>query len=199
MLVFAGGLSSCINSSNTLELASKEEDLDERWAGRMRLKSQADEHYLPTEDPEIIAILQKHKVAMYQSFPHQTEPQALLSYTLEGTGVVCKENSLKDLFATGKFYDLFDETWAGDLILKPQEDVNYVATNDPEIIAIVEKHGVELSQVWAGPRDVINPDLLLIYLLKGTGMVSKEKSLSDFFATGKFEEWRPETEIGIPL
>ncbi|MCL2074346.1 MAG: S8 family serine peptidase [Marinilabiliaceae bacterium] len=171
----------------------------QKFSGRMRLRSHEKENYLATKDPDIITILQKYDVVMYQSFPDETEPQALLYYTLIGVGKEIKENSIRDLFATGKFYEWFDETWAGDLILKPHEDVNYVATKDPEIIAILEEHDVELYQVWAGPREVLNRDLLLIYLLKGTGIVNKENSLKDLFATGKFEEWIPESGIGIPL
>ena len=74
--------------------------------------------------------------------------------------------------------------WAVKLKLKPQEDESYLATNDPEIRALVSKHDVTLRQTYQGFK---TPELLLYYVLEGKGC-NKENAIKDFLATGKFED-----------
>ena len=198
LLILAGVFSSCIKSN------LKEGELDEKWAGRMRVKIQIrpqikelfGENYLATEDPEIIAILQKHDVGLYRTYPDEIDIVLLQHYTLIGKGVESKDNSIKDLFATGKFEEWFDETWSGMIKLKPQENENYLATRDPEMISIINKHGIKFYRTWSGTKDV---ELLLYYTLEGTGVISKENAIRDLFATGKFEEWYKESGMSYAL
>jgi hypothetical protein len=79
--------------------------------------------------------------------------------------------------------------WAVELTLKPQTDENYLPTEDPEIKALVLKHGVEFRQSAA---DTTLPELMPYYQLRGKGSMSKESReniIKAFLATGKFEDY----------
>ena len=80
------------------------------WAVKLKLKPQADESYLPTEDPEIKALLSKYGVTMNQIMPlgPRSSPELLLYYDLRGPCSMSKErreNCIADFLATGKFED----------------------------------------------------------------------------------------------
>ncbi|MDR2148734.1 MAG: hypothetical protein LBE91_20020 [Tannerella sp.] len=75
------------------------------------------------------------------------------------------------------------------LKLKPQADENYLATEDPEMKALVLKHDVAFKQSFPGPKST--PELLLDYDLTRKHSMSKEnfeKAINDFLDTGKFED-----------
>ena len=79
--------------------------------------------------------------------------------------------------------------WAVKMKLKPQADETYLPTKDPDIKALLLKHGVNLKQSWWLPTT--NPELLLYYDLRGRGTMnrkSRENAIKDFLATGKFED-----------
>jgi len=94
-------------------LLSAENDSEEPivlpWVVKIKLKPQADENYLPTEDPEIIVLLSKHGVTMTQVWPDPKAPREFLSYyNLRGLGTMSEEskaNCIADFLATGKFED----------------------------------------------------------------------------------------------
>ena len=72
--------------------------------------------------------------------------------------------------------------------LKPQSNMSYLATEDPEIIALVLKHDLSMSQTCPGPKST--PELLLYYNIQGKTEMSKdnwENAINEFLATGKFE------------
>ena len=82
----------------------------ESWAVKLKLKPQADENYLATEDLEIQALLSKHDVVMRQTMPPgpRSTPELLSYYTLTGKSSMSKEsreNCIKDFLSTGKFED----------------------------------------------------------------------------------------------
>jgi len=189
-MVFAGVFSSCTKME---KIDSKLiDESDERWLGKMILKQIEDVN----EDPEIIAILQKHDVELYRTYPGDEVNELLMCYyTLIGKGIKSKENSVRDLFATGKFYGSFDEKWSGEMKLKLQ-GVSYSATNDPEIIDIIKKYDLEMYQSYWGAK---TPELLLYYTLRGERLYNKENSVRDLNATGKFEEWFQDGGIAFGL
>ena len=79
--------------------------------------------------------------------------------------------------------------WAVKLKLKPQDDETYLPTRDPDIKALLLKHGLHFKQSWWLPTT--NPELLLYYDLRGRGTMdekSRENAINDFLATGKFED-----------
>ena len=78
--------------------------------------------------------------------------------------------------------------WAVKLTLKTQSDENYLATEAPEIMTLVAKHDVIFYQTWPDPK--APRELLLLYTLAGKGYdkENKENIISDFLATGKFED-----------
>jgi len=80
------------------------------WVVKLKLKPQADESYLPTEDPEIMALLSKHGVSMNQTMPPgpRSTPELMSYYTLTGPCSMSKEsreNCIAAFLATGKFED----------------------------------------------------------------------------------------------
>ncbi|MCL2681989.1 MAG: hypothetical protein FWE63_00720 [Bacteroidales bacterium] len=178
LLILAGGLGSC-------------KDKSERWTVQLRLKSQTDEHYLAIEDPKIKALISKHRVQFYQSYPEFNPPVFLLYYTLTGNN--SKENVIKDFLSTsifdGNVREICIHFACGlTLKLKPQADENYLATEDPEIQALISKHGVALRQAAPGAQ---NPELLLYYTLstmEDNREVNMVIVIKDFLATGKFED-----------
>jgi len=164
---------------------------NEKWTVQLKLKPQADESYLATENPKIQALVSKHKVKFYQSYTEYNVPVFLLYYTL--TGNSNKENTIRDFFDTGMFEN---KLWEGcihfycgvRLKLKPQEDENYLATEDPEIQALVVKHGVAFRQTYPGPKST--PELLLFYSITNEYYlkINMVTVVKDFLATGKFED-----------
>lgn len=63
--------------------------------------------------------------------------------------------------------------WFAGLKLKPQADVNYLATEDPIIKSLILKHGVTIRLAMPpGPRST--PGLLLYYTLIGKYSMSQE-------------------------
>ena len=81
--------------------------------------------------------------------------------------------------------------WAVRFTLKPNTDESYLATDDPEIKALVAKYDVIFYQTYQGFK---TPELLLLYTLRGKGC-DKENVIKDFLATGKFEDDVYEYEI----
>lgn len=177
------------------------------WFARLKLKPQADEGYLATEDFEIKALLLQHDVQMTQ-FWHgpSPDPEFLLYYDItvkDGMSVENRKKCIKDLIATGKFEDYIvcntctgEVDWVIKLKLKPQIDDSYLATEDAEIKALLLKHAVTMVQSWIGPTT--NPELLLYYDIQGTSSMSqenRESCIKDFLATGKFEDEVYEYEI----
>ena len=72
------------------------------WSVRLKLKPQLDKKYLANEDPEIKALISKHDLMFYQTYPEtKSVPELLLYYTLKGKNN--KENAIKDFLETGKF------------------------------------------------------------------------------------------------
>ena len=76
--------------------------------------------------------------------------------------------------------------WNVVLRLKPQKDENFSATEAPEIIALIEKHGVVFRQRNPGAN---NPELLLYYNLGGEDCNTGHIILQEFLATGLFEDY----------
>ena len=73
------------------------------WAVELKLKPQADESYLATEDTEIKALITKYDVELSQHLGTVRHPEIFWwYYNLSGTGNN-KENAIKDFLATGKF------------------------------------------------------------------------------------------------
>jgi len=178
---------------------SADNNIDAKWwFARLKLKPQADENYRATEDPQIKALLLKYGVKMTQCWRWPTSDSELLLYfDLAGKddlSVANKENCLKDFLATGKIEVVYKSSiteldWTVRLKLKPQADKNYLATEDTEIMALVLKHGVRISQSWPDPKAPL--ELLLDYDLRGSGTMSEESKIhciADFLATGKFED-----------
>jgi len=98
----------CGNSITSSENGN-EEPIVLPWVVKLKLKPQADENYLPTEDPAIKALLSKHGVTMTQTWPDpQASRELLLDYDLRGSGAMSEEskaNCIADFLATGKFED----------------------------------------------------------------------------------------------
>jgi len=78
--------------------------IDNNWIARLMLKPHANEKYSATLDPEIISLINKHRVDLRMSAPGYpaTEKISLL-YTLYGKDNM--ENVINDFLATGKFED----------------------------------------------------------------------------------------------
>jgi len=108
----------------------------------------------------------------------KTTALAAFLLMLAGGFVSCKKNNCDCIEELG---------WSVRLTLRPQADENYLATEDPEIQALVEKHDVTLSQTSPGAQD---PKLLLCYAITGKwcNKKNKENAIKDFLATGKFED-----------
>ena len=102
LLMLVGSFFSCGDDTN-------EECTEEMtWSLRFKLKPQADENYLATEDSEILDLVAKHDIIrFYQTYQGFQTPELLLYYTL--TGKWCnkenKEKVIDDFLATGKFED----------------------------------------------------------------------------------------------
>ena len=77
LLIFAGGFASC-----------REEECDcieeLGWSVRLKLKSQADESYLATEDSEIIDLVAKYDVIFEQTYSGFITLDLLLYYDITG-------------------------------------------------------------------------------------------------------------------
>ena len=167
------------------------------WTVELKLKPGADESYLATENTKIKALISKHRVRFYRSYPGFNPPVFLLYYTL--TGNSDRESTIKDFLATGMFDDNVRElcihfACGVRLKLKPHADEGYLATDDPEIQALISKHGIAFKQNWAGfkerPDYILNPELLLYYSLTNEYYieVNMVNVIQDFLATGKFED-----------
>ena len=102
----------------------------------------------------------------------------------DGIFPVCPDRGVSTVFLYN-FQDheieYFPRWWSVRLTLKPQPNADYLATEDPEIIALVLKHGVEFRLSAPGI-----PQFLLLYDLSGKD--GRKIVMKDFFATGKFEE-----------
>ena len=75
------------------------------WVVLLKLKSQEDESYVPTEDTEIKDLISKHGVTFEQPFPDKKDMDMFLYYSLHGRCCICMENVIKDFLATGRFED----------------------------------------------------------------------------------------------
>lgn len=73
------------------------------WTIRLKLIPQPDANYLPTEDPEIQALVLKHDVVLKLTLPGAKNPELLLYYDLWGNDG--RKIIIKDFLATGKFED----------------------------------------------------------------------------------------------
>jgi len=157
--------------------------LPEEFTVQFKLNPQTS-NGLATENPEIKALVSMHGVTFYQSYPEFTIPHFLLYYTLTGYGY--KHVIVQDFLETGLFdgnvRDHCIHFHCGvDLRLK-QEYKSYLITENPQIRALIAKHGVEFRQAFPGAT---NPVLGLYYLLyRGSNMPN---AIQDFLTTGKFE------------
>jgi len=157
--------------------------LPREFTVQLMLNSEAS-NGLATENPEIKALVAKHGVTFYQSYPEFSIPQFLLYYTLTGYGY--KHVIVQDFLETGLFdgnvRDYCIHFHCGvDLRLK-QEYKNYLIIENPQVRALIAKHGVEFRQAFPG---AINPVLGLYYLLyRGSNMPN---AIQDFLKMGKFE------------
>ena len=88
--------------------------------------------------------------------------------------------------------------WAVRLFLIPQADETYLATKDPEIKALIEKHNVIFYQTYAGERN-FGLELYYSLLRRKCENDNKENAIKDFLATGKFENCIIEYEIAYIL
>ena len=83
-----------------------------------------------------------------------------------------------------------ESVWFARLKLKPQADANYRVTEDPEMMDLVLKHDVMITQSWRWPTSS-DPELLLYYdLLETTKYFREERRenfMKDILSTGKFE------------
>jgi len=68
----------------------------------VELKLKADESYIITEDPEIIALMLTYNATLTQSYPGAKNPESLLLYTLNGP-YHNEANCINDFLTTGKF------------------------------------------------------------------------------------------------
>jgi len=84
-------------------------------------------------------------------------------------------------------HDCHPELGYGAMLrLKPQADENYSPMEDPEIQALLLKHGLGMRQTSPG---AINPELRLDYTLTiETNRKCWENYIEEFLATGKFED-----------
>jgi len=165
--------------------------LPEEFTVQFKLSPQTS-NGLATENPEIQALVAKHGVMFYQSYSEFTIPQFLLYYTLTGYGY--KHVIIQDFLATGLFDDNVRDYCIHfhcgvTLRLIPQADPNYLATENPIIQALIEKHGVRFRQTAPGS---VNPESLLLYNLENPDLFSNREinmlnALKDFLATGLFE------------
>ena len=108
------------------------------------------------------------------------------------------ENTTKNYWRSSEFEDCMGFTGCAVRIkLKPQTDERYLATEDPEMIALVSKYNLTLYQTYPG-KEKSTPDLLLYYTLKTNDCMSREnweKAVNEFLSTGKFEDEVYEYEI----
>ena len=102
LLILAGGVACCKDKPN-INIPDIECYDVLGWAVRLTLKPQADENYLATEDPKIIALVLKHDVEFYQTYAGSTTPELRLYYTLAGKECDNVKNIVKEFLATGKF------------------------------------------------------------------------------------------------
>ena len=180
-------------------LEDNENYLADNWHVTLKLIPPEDEDYSVTEDSEIKALMLKHGLTLVRLFPNAIHPKYEFFYELTGKGI--KDNdAIMEILATGRFEDRYwnfgdnlfpeeewrfwDDRWVVRLTLIRQTDESYLPTEDPEIQALIEKHGVMLRQIWTMPST--NPDLFLDYDLIGRGG-NKEVAIKDFISTGKFD------------
>jgi hypothetical protein len=180
----------CILCTLLFAVSGCEKQKSVPWVVELKLKPQSDESYLATEDPKIQALTYKYRVKFYQSYPSYNAPAFLLYYTL--TGNKDRESTIKDFISTGIFEDnvMFCIHFACGVRfkLKPQTDENYLATEDPEIQALISRHGVALRQTAPGAK---NPELLLYYdlsTMEDNREINMAYVIEDFLAMGKFED-----------
>ena len=119
------------------------------------------------------------------------EPEFNTFIFLDGILPVCPERTTvpgSTQFHSYQDYEIeyFPRWWSVRLTLKPQADANYLATEDPQIKALVLKYGVEFRQDWQGIIPIPIPELLMFYTLKGKG--GRKIVIRDFLSTGKFED-----------
>ena len=176
LLMLAGSFFSC-------------EKAKEEWTVQLKLESLTDGGYLAIEDPKIKTLISKHGVIFHQSYPEFNPSVFLLYYTL--TGNSDKENTIKDFLTTGIFDDMIrDEcihfACGVRFKLKLHADESYLATEDPEIQALVAKYGIGFRQTYPGSQ---TPELGLFYTLNNEydKEVNMINVVRDFLATGKFE------------
>jgi len=89
-----------------------------------------------------------------------------------------------------KYDDMVDNdannlAWNVIIKLKPQADASYLATEDPEILALVLKHDLIFGKSLSSSSTTF--DYSLYYSLYSMNMENKEDAVKDFLETGKFE------------
>ena len=118
-------------------------DIPFRWVVYMKLKPRANESYSATEDSEIKALILKHDIEMIPHPGGLKHPEFSSYYMLRGTGSSCKENTIKDFFATGKFED-----WIHSLsgFASSFSCASPISVNDP---CFLNEHGWALELINA--------------------------------------------------
>ena len=184
------------------------------YAVRLRLKSEVGMSFIASEDPEMKAIAAKHGAIFSRSCPDTDIPELAMYYDLSGTDkegewvhddapVAC-DKAVDDFLATGKFenfvfsFGRIDPGWcslwrqlesgfAVDIRLIPSlyADKNYNVLEDPEIKALVAKHGVKFFQSYPNSQ---YPSWLEQYAILGIDR-NIEPIIRDFIATGKFTNY----------
>ena len=84
--------------------------------------------------------------------------------------------------------DTSELEWAVRLKLKPKEDGSYLATEDPEMKALIMKHDVTL---WQAFHNTTNQEILNYYNLTRKNSMSTKNwgnAIKEFLSTGKFED-----------
>ena len=184
------------------------------YAVRLRLKSEVGRSFIASEDPEMKAIAAKHNIGFNQSCPDTDIPELAMYYDLTGTDkggewvhpdapLTC-DKAVDDFLATGKFenfvfsFEGISIPWCSqwrqlesgftvDIRLIPSlyADKTYDVIEDPEIKALVEKHGVKFYQSYPNSK---YPSWREQYGILGIDC-NIEPVIRDFIATGKFTNY----------
>ena len=118
----------------------------------------------------------------------ETNPMSVMKVLVEDNGAKKElyfRISMGNLMQVANFS--WDNTvyrwlWSLQIKQKPQTDERYLATEDPEIKAILLRHDVELNQSSPNTR---NSALMLYYTLRGNSCWMNV--VKELFATGKFK------------
>ena len=83
------------------------------------------------------------------------------------------------------YLQIYSQECAVEVKLKPQKDIEYLATEDAEIKKLSQKYGIKFTQSYPNFKTT---EVLLFYTLRWQGKEKKENIINDFMATGKFEK-----------